>query len=41
MGAFKQGEVPASSPAPFSGFGPEAGSRMTHNTGTGEADFCT
>ncbi len=35
VGSYRQGEAPASSPAPFSGFGPTAGSQMTNNPGTG------
>ncbi len=35
VGSYGQGEAPASSPAPFSGFGPTAGSQMTNNPGTG------
>ncbi|KAA6422373.1 MAG: clathrin assembly factor [Trebouxia sp. A1-2] len=37
VGSYRQGEAPASSPAPFSGFGPTAGSQMTNNPGTGNA----
>ena len=35
VGSYTQGEAPASSPAPFSGFGPTAGSQMTITPGTG------
>lgn len=35
VASYRQGEAPASSPAPFSGFGPTAGSQMTNNPGTG------
>lgn len=36
VGTYRQGEASsASSPAPFSGFGPTAGSQMTNNPGTG------